>query len=164
MQGKFVDEQILCARFVALCKLGTDRRKGAERRRDLKVIVAVDTRNFLDQVSLDRDVLGGAPARNGDGEAVAAANDAEAERREGCFDFVERDIDARVTVNVRLVDREGDRVLMGRINVGERRGDLDTAVDLHQESEEALRGKLRHFGIECLLVTHACVGTQAEAR
>ena len=56
-----LDEDILDAVLILLHRLGTGREQGCCRGMDLKVIIAVDTGDLLDDIRLDGDVLGGAP-------------------------------------------------------------------------------------------------------
>ena len=83
-----LDEHILNLLLVVLNLVHSDGVEGRTRCVYVKVIVAVNTGDFLDYVRLDCNVLGSSPARNNYREAVAAELDLEAERGESLYNLV----------------------------------------------------------------------------
>ena len=162
VQTVALHENILHSVLVGLEDFLSHRDKGANRGAYIEVVVAVDTGDFLDNIRLDGDVLGGAPGGHDRGEAVTVEGDAEAERGESLNDSFVRNLNARVSVNVSLVEIKSDGGIVLNVAVGECRNYLCAIVAIHKNLEKSLGSHTAKLGVEHLLVSLRCIGTKSK--
>ena len=163
VEGVAVHQQVLDAvlqRFFLARAHGVERRLG---RVHVKVVVAVDTGDLLDDVGLDGHVLGGAPGGHGHVVAPGVGVHKEAEGAQRTHDILVADGDAGVAVHKAPVEIERDLRIAAGVFVRQGGDDLHAAVDALQQPEEAGDGGHGHLGVEALFVARGGVGAVAEA-
>ena len=114
-----LNEDVLDFVLVLLDNIHSDR---IERRTcgvNVKVIVAVNSGDFLDDVRLDGNVLCSSPRGNYNVEVVAVELSLKAEACEGFEDGVVVNLNSRIAVNKRLVKAQLNRVVLVSVLVGE---------------------------------------------
>ena len=154
MQSELLDKNVL---NLVLNALFGKRAHGIERSRrsvNIKVIVAVNPRNLLDDIRLEGNVLCRSPARNVNGEVVAVKFDIEAESRKRFNDSLVVNLNTCVAVNKPLVEAESNLVKLLRILIGKGRSYLYATVKVAEELYKTCNCRDRHFGIKTLFISH----------
>ena len=157
-------ENILDSVLVGLKDFLTHGKKRAFRGEDIKIIVAVNTGDFLNDISLDGYVLGRSPGGNDGNELVALAAKTEAQRGKGGNDSILGDVYAGVAVNVFLVKSQGNGGIASYVSVGEGGNDLTARVVLGEKIKKSFGRSTAKLGVEHLLVSHRRVGSETESR
>ena len=157
MQGELLDKNILELILNALFGKRAHRIERSRRSVNIKVIVAVNSRNFLDDIRLECDVLCRSPARNINGEIVTVKHNLKAESRKRFNDSIVVNLDARVAVNKPLIEAESNLVELLRILIGKARSNLYSAVKVAEKLNKTCNRRDRHFGIKALFISHRSV-------
>ena len=97
---------------------------------DFKVVIAVDSCDFLNDICLDCDILCGSPGGYADGENAVFFINSEAEKSEGVANLLIADVDAGIAIDIRPVEREGDGRIFFDIFVSQLRINNSAAVNV----------------------------------
>ena len=106
MKSEFLNKNIFYLIFNALLGKRTNRVEGSGCRVNIKVVVAVNSCDFLDDIGFERNVLCCSPARNVNGEVVTVKLNLESECGKGFNDRVVVNLNTCVSVNEFLVKIE----------------------------------------------------------
>ena len=121
---------------------------------NFKVVIAVNTGDFFNDVSLDCNILCCSPAWNRYAEVIVVELNLKAEAFECCNNSVVADFNACVAVNKVFVKVKNNCVIPECVLVCERRNNLDVAVILFEKIYKSCNCSNSHFRIKTFFISH----------
>ena len=159
MQGEAFDENVFDSVLDGLFRFGAHRVKRRGSGVHGEVVIAVDTRDFFDDVRFNRDVFGGAPARHGHREVIAVSFDGKTQRFERVDNRVPVNFDTGIAVDISLIKIERHGVVMIGVFVGQRRNHAGVFVSIGQQFDKARNSRNGHFRVKAFFIAHGRVGS-----
>ena len=120
----------------------------------IKVVVAVNAGDLFNDVRLDGDVLGRAPARHTHGEVVAVIFRFKAQRTQGMKDRFVRDLNAGVPIHIRLVEVQHHFRIAAGVFIRQGRDDARVLIGICKQLHEPRDGGNGHFGVKAFFIAH----------
>ena len=124
---------------------------------NIKIVVAVNSCYFLDNIGLERNILCCSPARNVNGKVVAVKLDLEAECGKGFNNRIIVNLDTCITVNKFLIEAELNIVKLVSVFIRKTRCYLYARVVIAEELNKTCNGSNGHLGIKTLFITHGSI-------
>ena len=159
MQGEAFDENVFDSVLDGLFRFGAHRVKRRGSGVHGEVVIAVNTRDFFDDIRFNRNVFGGAPARHGHREVVAVSFDGKTERFERVDNRVPVNFDTGIAVDISLIKIERYGAVMIGVFVGKRRNHAGIFVGIGQQFDKPRNSRNGHFRVEAFFIAHRRVGS-----